>query len=53
MTSNEMNRKKAIEIVMERDLRLPRRGGIAFVARIESNDYFIENCNGYCRLVIY
>jgi hypothetical protein len=53
MTSNQMNRKKAIEILMERDSRLPRKGGIAFVARIESVDYFIENCDGYCRLVTY
>ena len=53
MTSNKMNRKKAIEIVMERDLRLPCRGGIAFVARIESVDYFIENCDGYCKLVTF
>ena len=53
MTGNQMDRKKAIEIVMERDLRLPRRGEMAFVARIESIDYFIENCNGYCSLVTY
>ncbi len=48
-----MNRKQAIEIVMERYGQLPRRGGMAFVARIESTDYFIENFNGYCRLVTY
>jgi len=53
MTGNQMNRKKAIEIVMQRDLRLPRSGAMAFVARIESIDYFIENHNGYCRLVTY
>jgi len=48
-----MNRKQAIEIVMKRYGQLPRKGGIAFVARIESTDYFIENFNGYCRLVTY
>jgi len=50
---NTMNRKQAIEIVMNRDSRLPRNGEIAFVARIDSVDYFIENCNGYCKLVTY
>lgn len=53
MTSKQMNRKKAIEFLMERDGRLPRQGDMAFVARIGSIDYFIENQDGYCRLVTY
>ena len=53
MTKYLMTRKQAISILMERDGRLPSIGKMAYVGRIESIDYFIENQGGYCRLVTY
>ena len=48
-----MTRKTAIEIVKERNGRLPRCGYECFVARIGRVSYFIENVGGYCRLYTY